>query len=205
MAQSKFGNVTQGPIARVRLRELSFGRSTTAKKTAAAVANAVTSFQPRIPLNCRGMELQLRVPPPPLLPPRKREDRARSDAPQLQQPTTAAKATHVSAASDGAAQPGAIAQPRAQPSAAQRAKAAGATALRRLAAVARWTAARLPPLPVGLPLRLAGSMVLQLLLALVPSMPVRVKDIEVRFEVCRTCFRLSSPALSWHNPCADRK
>lgn len=38
-------------------------------------------------------------------------------------------------------------------------------------------------LPVHLPLRLAADAALQLLLTLLPSVPVRVKDIEVSFKV----------------------
>lgn len=187
VAHLQWLTMAQGPIARVRLRELSIGRSASAKKAAAGVAEAVTSFRPRIPLNCRGVELQLRVPPPPLPAQKQKHDsRSQRDPPARRQPAAAADAAQLQVGADGSAQQGAAAQPGAQRSAAQQGKVAGAAALRWLVAATRWVAARLPPLPVGLPLRLAGSMALQLLLALVPSMPVRVKDIEVRFEV--GCF-----------------
>lgn len=177
----------QGPIARVRLRELSFGRSASAKKAAAGVANAVSSFRPRIPLNCRGLELELRVPPPAPPPSHKHDKPPRKVEPVRQRPAAlsgAAQPTREGA--DGAAQTMPAAPAGKQRPVVQQARAIAAKVLRTLAEAARWVAARLPPLPLHLPLRLAGSMALQLLLALLPSVPVRLKEIEIRFEVSRS-------------------
>ena len=75
------------------------------------------------------------------------------------------------------------------------ARTAASSSARGLAAAAKWLAVHLPPLPIGLPLRMAGSMALQLLLALVPSVPVRVKDIVVSFEVALSTICADS---TWH-------
>ncbi len=179
----------QGPVARVRLRELSFGRSASAKKAAAGVANAVTSFRPRIPLNLRGVEVQLRVPPPP--PPGSQHGGKPRTAAAGRAAITPEEARPqqvpqlLAAQPDGGAAPLPSPQQRQPPKASQKAMALARRCLEALLAAGRWAAERLPPLPVHLPLRLAGSMALQLLLALLPSVPVRVKEIEVTFEVRR--------------------
>lgn len=190
-------DTAQGPVACVRLREVSLGRSASAKKAAAGVASAVTSFRPRIPLNCRGVELHLRVPPP--LPPGQKP-RQECTSPTAGSPApeqTAAAATEAagqpSAAAAGPARTRAAAASGAAHPVVLWARTAASRGARGLTAAARWLAAHLPPLPVGLPLRMAGSMALQLLLALVPSVPVRAKDIVVSFEValCAPCAPLT--------------
>jgi hypothetical protein len=184
-----FANMTQGPVACVRLREVSLGRSASAKKAAAGVASAVTSFRPRIPLNCRGVELHLRVPPP-LPPGQKPQGKRNSLTAGPSAPEQAAAAAAVSAArqrsasaEDSPAERGTAAQSAAVHPVVLWARTAASSSARGLAAAARWLAAHLPPLPIGLPLRMAGSMALQLLLALMPSVPLRIKDIVVSFEV----------------------
>lgn len=184
-----FANMPQGPLACVRLREVSLGRSASAKKAAAGVASAVTSFRPRIPLNCRGVELHLRVPPP--LPPGHKPQQERSSltaGPSAPEHTAAAAAVdgagrHSAAAADSPAQRDMAARSGTAHPVVLWARTAASSSARGLAAAAKWLAAHLPPLPIGLPLRMAGSMALQLLLALMPSVPVRIKDIVVSFEV----------------------
>ena len=162
-------------MARVRLRELSFGRSASAKKVAAGVADAVTSFRPRIPLNFRGVEVEMRVPPPParLL--------RQSGGQHVLDPSIAFTAPPRATANAAQADAGDGAAERQQTGRQALALAKRATAA--VVAAARWIATHAPPLPVQLPLRLASGALLQLILALLPSVPVRVKEIDIRFEV----------------------
>lgn len=173
-------------MASVSFSELSLGRTASAKKAASRVASAVTSFRPRIPLTLRGVRVKLRTPPPPLPPNRQTQPEQRpvlrpspsaAPKPVRQQPTGDA----CRGRSDSAGVPGADAKPQSNAKLLQ-ALAAARGAAARAANAWEWLSEHAP---VHLPLRLVADAALQLLITLLPSVPVRVKDIQVSFEVWR--------------------
>ena len=177
-------------MASVSFSELSLGRSASAKKAASRVASAVTSFRPRIPLTLRGVRVKLRTPPPPPLQKWQTQPAQRP----VRQPSSSAvpkplRQQPVGDASDGQSDSaGAYVKPQRYFKLLQ-ALAAARGAAARGADAWEWLCERTP---VRLPLRLVADAALQLLITLLPSVPVRVKDIKVSFEVCRTSLHVPS-------------